>query len=59
MCTAGIILIALGIALSLGVTIYALKEKDYFGFWGFTISFALVGLGNLQFQKRLKEKVHN
>jgi len=59
MCTAGILLIALGIALSLGITIYALKEKDDFGFVGFIISFALAGIGIYSFRKGLKEKVRN
>ena len=59
MCFAGILLITLGIALSVGITIYALKEKDNFGFLGFTLSFALIGLGIYSCRKGLKEKAHN
>ena len=59
MCFAGILLITLGIAISVGITIYALKEKDNFGFLGFTLSFALIGLGIYSCRKGLKEKAHN
>jgi hypothetical protein len=41
----GIVIILLGLFLSFGILVYSLKENDNYGFFGFIVSFGLIGLG--------------
>jgi hypothetical protein len=42
---AGILIILLGMFLTMGILVYSLKENDNYGFFGFIISFSLIGFG--------------
>jgi H+/Cl- antiporter ClcA len=41
----GILLTLLGLFLSFGILIYSLKEKDNYGFWGWSLTFTMIICG--------------
>lgn len=55
----GVILLIAGLFTTFGILVYSLKENDYVGFYGFFISFGLIGIGIYSLVRGINQKLNS